>query len=290
MTQAAAIKEGYASPAGWSWRDLSRGVLRRIAEDELFTRAAALSFYFIFALFPMAFSLLALLGIFARDQNVHRAVRQLGNIMPPSALILVEQTIAELSAYSTGWKLLLGLGLALWSGSGGMSCIMDALNRSHRVRESRPLWQRQIIALGLTALISALTVAALSLMLVGGNLAALMAERSGLSRTTVLLWELVEWSLALFFMLFSLNLIYCLGPASRQRWRWITLGSIVGVLVWVSASLLFRLYVHFFSTYSRSYGSLGAVMVLLFWLYISGLAILLGGEINGEVAAERAAH
>lgn len=272
------------APGGLTFRELSRRLLRAFAEDELLTRAAALSYYFIFALFPMLLSVLAFLGLFAQSAAFRASlVAQFGRLMPPSVLALVETTIREVSAHSSRWKLGLGLALTLWSGSGGMSCIMDALNRCLRVRESRPFWKRQLIAIGLTALISGLTFAALVMVLAGGSLVEYVGARTGLSHAVVRLWELAQWPIALAFVLFSLALIYCFAPDARLHWRWFTPGSVVGVLVWVAASLVFRAYLHFFSTYSRSYGSLGAVMVLLLWLYITGLAILLGGEINAEM-------
>jgi membrane protein len=269
---------------GLTLLELSRRLMGRFISDELLTRAAALSFYFLFALFPTILSLIALLGLFAQRQDLHaRLAGHFGRLMPPSAFALVEGTIREISIHSSGWKLGLGLFLALWSGSGGMSCIMDALDRCFRVQESRPLWKRQMIAVGLTALISGLSFAALIIVLASGTLAEFVGARTGLSHATVTLWQLAEWPIALFFVLLSLALIYHMGPDARQPWHWLSPGSVVGVLVWVAASLVFRVYLHFFSTYGRSYGSLGAVMVLLLWLYITGLAILLGAEINAEI-------
>jgi membrane protein len=270
--------------SGLSPLKLAQGLFRRIGQDELFTRAAALSYYFIFALFPMLLSLLAIVGMFAQATDLHGKLgQQLGQLMPPSALKLVEVTMREISIYSSRWKAGLGLALALWSGSGGMGCIMDFLDRSRRVRESRPLWERQAVALGLTALVSGLGFVSLVIVIAGETLAAFVGERTGLSWTTVAIWDVVQWPIALFFVVFALALIYRFGPAVPRPWRWITPGSVVAVLVWVMASLLFRLYLRFFSTYGRSYGSLGAVMVLLLWLYITGAAILLGGEIDAEI-------
>jgi membrane protein len=269
---------------GLSWLELARRLLDSVRKNDLLTRAAALSYYFIFALFPMTLSLLAAVGIFARATDLHGDLgKRLGQLMPPSALALVENTLREISVHSSRWKLGLGLLLAIWSGSGGMSCIMDALDRSYRTRSSRPYWKRQAIAIGLTALVSALGFVALVMVLAGGTLADFLGERTGLSHTLIVLWGIVEWPVALFFVLLALALLYCFGPSERQPWRWISPGSVVGILVWVIASLLFRVYLRFFSTYGRSYGSLGAVMVLLLWLYITGLALLLGGEINAEI-------
>jgi len=265
---------------------LARRVLQGLTEDELFTRAAALSFYFIFALFPMTLSLIAILGLFAKTHDIHTAVlRPFGELAPQSALALVEDTLRrELGQYSSGWKLALGLLLALWSGANGVSSIMDALCRCYRIRDSRPYWKRMLIAMGLTAIVSGLTIAALGIVFYGGDLAELVGGRVGLSRLAIVMWEVAAWPIALFFVLFSLALIYYLGPDIDLRWRWFTPGSVVGVLAWVVASLLLRAYLHFFNTYSRTYGSLGAVMVLLLWLYLTGLAILMGGKINAEIA------
>jgi membrane protein len=264
--------------------ELARRLLRGMMEDELLTRAAALSFYFIFALFPMAISLMAILGILAQTHGLHTSLLdQFGQLVPPSALALFEDTIRELSQHSSGWKLAFGLLLALWSGSSGMSSIMDALDRCYGVRDTRPYWLRLLISLSLTAAISALTLAALAIVLFGGNLVEFLGARIGLSRFAVELWRLAEWPIALIFVLFSLALVYYLAPHTHGRWHWLTPGSVVGVLAWVAASLLLRAYLHFFNSYSKTYGSLGAVMVLLLWLYLTGLAILMGGKINAEI-------
>src|SRR5262249_32702242 len=266
---------------------LLRQVALGFAEDELFTRSAALSFYFIFAFFPMLLSLVVIVGFFARNQEVHAGlVSQFNKLMPASAVALVEKTVREISEHSSRWKLVLGLLAAVWSGSSGVSSIMDALNRSYRVRESRPYWKRTLVSLGLAAAISALTITALAVFLSGGNLAQIIGSRTGLSGATISLWQYAEWPIALFFVLLALALIYNLGPDLHRPWRWTTPGSLVAVLAWVAASLVFRIYVHYFSSYSRSYGSLGAVMVLLLWLYLTGLAILAGGAIDAVLCRE----
>jgi len=274
---------------GLSLAQFLRRLLDKFQEDELDTRSAALSFYFFFSLLPVIFAFMALLGMFARNYDVRiNLLKQFAQLVPASALALVERTFAELSIYSTRWKIVFGLLLAVWSGSGGMRAIMAALNRSYRVTETRPYWRRIVISIALTLLISALTLIALAMVLGGGDLASFLGASVGLSHSAVRLWQLVEWPLALIFVLFSLALVYWRGPNVKRPWRWVSPGSVVGVTAWVAASLLFRAYLHFFNTYSRSYGSLGAVMVLLLWLYMMGLAILLGGEINATIESARA--
>ena len=270
--------------------ELARRVLLRFFKGEIFTQAAALSFYFIFALFPMIVALLAVVGLFAQNNSFRTGlIVQFGRVMPPSALELVKTTVREISAESGGWKVVLGSVVALWSASGGMSALMDALDYSYRVQESRPYLKRKAIALGLTVTIVVLSSVDLGIVLYGGTFAEFVGQRTGLSHAMVTLWQLADWPIALILVLFSLALIYCVGPDVRPRLRLITPGSVVGGLVWIVASLLLRVYLHFFNTYTRSYGSLSAVMVLLFWLYITGLAILLGGEINAEIEGAQAA-
>jgi membrane protein len=276
-------------PGGLSLARFLRRLFDKFNEDELATRSAALSFYFLFSLLPIIFALMAILGMFAQNHDVRISLlNQFGQLAPGSALALVERTFTELSIYSNRWKLVFGVLLAVWSGSGGMRAIMAALNRCHRATEARPYWMRIVISIALTSLISALTLIALAIVLGGGDLAAFVGSSVGLSRAAVRLWQLVEWPVALIFVLFSLALVYYFGPDIKQRWRWVTPGSVVGVAAWVGASLLFRAYLQFFNTYRRSYGSLGAVMVLLLWLYMTGLSILLGGEINATIGQVRA--
>src|ERR1051326_7431283 len=272
------------------WQLLKR-VYNEFNEDEVFTRSAALAYYFVSALFPMIFFLMAMLGLFAQSHDLQSGLlNYAARFMPPDAFNLVQKTLHEITNSSTGWKLALGLVLALWSGAGGVSSIMDALNRCYHVKDSRPMWKQKLMALGLTVALAALTIAALVIVLYGGDIAKFVGAHTGLSAAIVMFWRIVQWPIALFFVVMAFAILYFWGPDTHQKWKWIPPGSLFGVLVWIGVSLLFRIYLHFFNSYSKSYGSLGAVIVLLLWLYISGLAILAGGEINSEIenaAAER---
>lgn len=271
---------------------LGKRVWHEINHDEVFTRSAALSYYFFSSLIPMVFFLMAVLGLFA-SQSQHLQDTLLGyagRVMPGEAFTLVQKTLKEISNSSSGLKMAFGLVLALWSGAGGVSSIMDAINRCYHVNEGRPLWKQKLVALALTVSIAILTICALIIVLYGGNIAEFVGRHVGLSNIVVMTWKIVQWPVALFFVIWSFALIYYWGPDTEQDWQWITPGSLIGVLVWIGASVLFRVYLHFYNSYSKSYGSLGAVIVLLLWLYITGLAILIGGEINSEIehaAAER---
>jgi membrane protein len=272
---------------------LLKRVYHEINDDEVLTRSAALAYYFVSALFPMIFFLMAMLGLFAQSHDLQSSLlNYTGRFMPADAYRLVQKTLQEIANSSTGSKLAFGLVLALWSGAGGVVSIMDALNRCYHVKDARPFWMQRLIALGLTVAIAALTIMALTIVLYGGDIADFVGSHLGLSTVTVIAWHIVQWPIALLFVIFSFALLYYWGPDTEQKWQWITPGAVVGVLTWIGASLLFRVYLHFFNSYSKTYGSLGAVIVLLLWLYISGVAILVGGEINSEIenAAAKRGH
>src|SRR6266853_179811 len=291
--RAEAAKE-HASPwklGGLTQWQLLKRIYHEIDEDEVLTRSAALAYYFVSALFPMIFFLMAILGLFAQSHDLQSGLLgYAARFMTPDAYNVLQKTLHEITQSSTGFKLASGLGFAFCSGSGGVSSIIDALNRCYHVKENRPWWKKQLTSLGLTIALSALTIIALVIILYGGDIAKFVGAHTGLSTPLVMLWRIVQWPIALVFVVVAFALLYFWGPDAEQQWQWITPGSLVGVLLWIGASLAFRVYLHFFNSYSKSYGSLGAVIVLLLWLYISGLAILLGGEINSEIenaAAQR---
>jgi membrane protein len=275
---------------GWQ---LSKRVYNEIWEDEVLTRSAALAFYFVAALVPMLFFVVTILGFFAQSHNLQSSLFDYaGRFMPPDAFTLLQKTLKEIAKNATGLKLATGLVLALWSGSGGLSSVMDALNRCYGVKDQRPYWKQKFIAIVLTIAIAALTIAALIIVLYGGDIAQFVGAHTGLSHITVLAWRVVQWPLAIFFVVFAFALMYYWGPDTDQQWQWITPGSLWGVLLWIVASVGFRVYLHFFNSYSKTYGSLGAVIILLYWLLITGVAILIGGEINSEIenAAAKRGH
>jgi len=290
-----AVKERTSSwkLGGLTPLQLVKRVYHEINDDEVLTRSAALAYYFVSALFPMIFFLMAMLGLFAQSHDLQSSLlNYTARFMPEDAYRLVQKTLQEIANSSTGLKLAFGLVLALWSGAGGVVSVMDALNRCYHVKDSRPFWKQRLISLGMTVAIAALTIVALTIVLYGGDIADFVGAHIGLSSVTVIAWHIVQWPIALFFVVLSFALLYFWGPDTKQQWQWITPGAVVGVLTWIGASLLFRVYLHFFNSYSKTYGSLGAVIVLLLWLYISGLAILVGGEINSEIenAAAKRGH
>lgn len=285
-TKASPWRLGGLGPIG-----LARRVYGQVDEDEVLTRSAALSYYFVFALFPMLFFLITMMGFLAQSGNLQAGLFGYAErVLPPDAFSLLQKTLKEISRQASGLKLAFGLVLALWSASGGVSSIMDALNRCYHVKDGRPFVKRKLISIGLTIALSALVILALVMVLYGNDIARFVGVHTGLSDVTIRAWQVGQWALAFFLVVSSFALLYYYGPDVKQHWRWITPGSLVGVIAWVAASYAFRVYLHYFNSYSKTYGSVGAVILLLLWLFISGMAILLGGEINSEIenaAAQR---
>jgi membrane protein len=163
--------------------------------------------------------------------------------------------------------------------------MINALNLAYHVRETRPWFKVRAIAFGLSALISVLILAAMFMALVSSDLVDRLSGGLGLHPAVVLVWKAIQLPAAILLIIISCSLIYLYGPDLKERHylSWLTPGSTFGVLVWLGASFGFRMYLHFFNSYSATYGSLGAVMILLAWLYVAGLAYLIGGEINAEI-------
>jgi membrane protein len=278
---------------GLSWRELLRRVWGGISQNDLINRAYELAYNFLLAVFPLLLCLVAVLGLFASEGSKlqDHLFFYFQQALPPAAYHLVVRTLNEITANSGGGKVTLGLLLALLSGSGGMTQLMSTLNAAYEVREARSWIKVHAISLGLTVAMSLLIIAALLLILAGGWLIGLMAKELGLGTGFLVLGRVLQWAVALAFVVLAFAVIYYYAPdVKEQHWYWITPGSVVGVLVWAFASAVLRAYLHFFNTYSKTYGSLGAVMILMLWFYITGLAFLLGGQINSTIehaAAEK---
>jgi membrane protein len=266
-------------------------VAQRISDDDIFGRAAQLSYYFLLALFPLLLVLINILGYMAQEGTAFRnqLLTYLAAVMPRSAIALVRTTLDEISTASGTGKVSFGLLAALWAASNGMDAISDTLNTAYNVRERRPWWKVRIISVCLTVALAVLILASLAIVLNGGTIGEALAARYGLGDLFTIVWKIVQWPIALVFVLTTFNLIYNFAPDLPPGARsWITPGAFVGVGLWLLVSFGFRGYLSFFDSYSVTYGSLGAVIVLMLWFYLTGVAILIGGEVNSEVSHKKA--
>jgi membrane protein len=280
---------------GLKLRQLLRKVITGVSQDNLTGRAAELAFNFVLALFPLFIFLLSVLALFAARGTALRnsLFAHISQVLPPDAAHVMGKTLNEVMMNASNSKLTFGILLTIWFASGGMTSLMSALNGVYEVNERRSWVKVRVISVVLTIGISLLIILALAIVLSGGDLASRLGRHFGLQDIAVLTWNIAQWPIAIAFVTFSFSLIYYFAPdLEEQHWYWITPGSILGVVLWIAASFAFRAYLHFFNTYSRTYGSLGAVMILLMWLYVTGFAFLLGGEINAQIehAAARRGH
>jgi membrane protein len=269
-----------------TWKDLGKRVLGEIQGDDVFGRSAQLAYYFLLALFPLLLFLTSVIGLLLGSGTGlrHSLFNYLSQVLPGSAFQLVDSTIYEISAASSGGKVTFGLLAALWAASNGMGAITQALNVAYNVKESRPWWKQRLTAMGLTLALSILIISALVLVLYGGRLANYVADSYGFGEVFTITWKVLRWPIVLAFMLLAFALIYYVAPdLHQQKWAWVTPGSVGGVGLWLLVSFGFRVYLHFFDSYSKTYGTLGAVIVLMLWLYLTGAAILIGGEVNSEI-------
>jgi membrane protein len=270
---------------GLTFWQLTRRVVHGIGEDDLFGRASELAYNFLLALFPLLLFMLTLFGLFARSIELQSSLMSyFADFLPPLAFQLLKAITLEMAANATGGKLTFGIILTLWFASGGMSSMISTLDAVYHVRESRSWFRGRAIALGLTIAISILLLTSLFIVLVGGHFSDWIALKLHLTSIVVIAWKGLQWVAVVLFLTLSFSLIYYFGPSLNQRqWHWITPGSIFGEILWLAASAGLRIYLHFFNTYTATYGSLAAMMILLVWLYITGLAFLIGGEINAQI-------
>jgi membrane protein len=269
-----------------NWKTFLGRLWTRINDHDIFGSAAQLSYYFLLALFPLLLFLMSLLGYFADagSQLRNKLITYLATVMPSSAITLVHTTLDEISQTTGGGKISLGILAALWAASNGMGAISDTLNDAYGVKERRSWWKVRLVAIVLTIAVSILIVVALAIVLFGGQIGERVGTHFGFSGIFTIVWKILQWPIALFFLLLTFDLIYSFAPDVRRRKRkWWTLGSVAAVVLWLLVSFGFRLYLHFFNSYSVTYGSLGALIVLMLWFYFTGLAILIGGEINSEL-------
>lgn len=271
---------------GSSLKEVAKRTWTGIDEDNLFGRASQLAYAFFSAIFPALIAMSSIMGIIAKSSSklYVELLHKISALIPPDAFALVLQTFQQTTSASTGGKVVLGIAVALFSASTGVSAIQDTLNNVYRVKETRPFWKARLEAIGLTVLVAAIIIFAL-LTLFSGDLSATWLEhRFYGSYALSVAMRIVAWTLASLLMVLSFEVLYYFCPdVQNSKWRWFTPGGLVGLLGWVIGSVGLRVYLHYFNSYSATYGSLGAVIILLLWFYLTGVMILLGGEVNSEI-------
>jgi membrane protein len=268
---------------GLSVKELGRRAIHEIRDDDCLGRAAQLAYYFLFALFPFFLVLITLLGYIPLPNLMDRLMDMLAQLLPGDALHLVQDNVHDLVTNQRGGLLSFGILVALWTSSSAITAIMDGLNRAYDVEEGRPFWKVRLFAILLTLGLSLFIIVSLVLLTFGPQIGGWIADRIGLGSIFQTAWNVLRWPVIVGLLILAMALVYYVAPDVEQQWQWITPGSVVAVVGWLLASLGFSYYVNNFGSYNATYGSIGAVIVLLTWMYVSGFFVLVGGEINAEI-------
>lgn len=274
---------------GLTWKELGVRLWRQVYEDELLGRSAELSYFFLFSVFPLMLFLTTLLGYLAGASTALRwnLFWYIARVSPSEDVTaLLTNTLNEVTVARSGFKLYLSLFAAVWIASNGMIAVGRTLNTACGLKETRRWWKRRIISIVLTVVFSILIICALAVIFYGGAIAGILAESLGTFFAVA--WHVMKWPLVLVFVILSFEMVYNYAPnlgesPSRQ---WGTPGAITAVVLFLLASFGLRLYLVYFRAYSTAYGSLGAVILLMIWFYLTGFAILMGGEVNSEIGKE----
>jgi membrane protein len=264
--------------------DFSKLTYKEMNEDHVMAFAGNLTYKGLFAIFPFFTFLLSLLGVFNATELVNVMVDKLSGIAPQSAtrfiegqLLSITQSQAE-SAFTFG--AIVSILLALWGISGAFRSVMEAMNVMYEVEEDRPFWKVYGLSIFMSLAVIVLLVGALVLVIFGESIGVRVADLVGLGSLFATLWSIVQWPVVALVVLFAFALIYYFAPAVKQRFRWISPGSILAFVFWLIFSLLFSLYTSIAGSYNETYGSLAGVIVLMLYVYYSALIMLIGAEVN----------
>jgi membrane protein len=267
-----------------SFRALKTTV-QELQRDDALGLAAQLAYYLILALFPFILVLVSLLGLFGSEELATTVLGYFEQVTPTEVYALINGFTGDIIRGEAKAPGLLSFGIlfTIWTASGAFAALINALNRAYDVQETRPFWKVRGIAILMTLGLSVLILIGVLLLVFGEPIGVAVAGIFGLGGVFEMVWNIVRWPVALLFLVLTVALLYYFAPDARQPFRWITPGGLIGVLLWVLASAAFSFYVNNFGSYNKTYGSIGVVIILLLYLYISSLTILFGATLNATL-------
>jgi membrane protein len=273
---------------GKGWKDILWRVYASVNDNRLLAVAAGVTFYSVLAIFPAVAAFVSLCGLIADASTIDAHLSLVAGILPGGALDILHEQLTKLAAKSNaklGVGFVFGLGVALWSANAGMKAIIDALNVVYDEKEKRSFIRLNLLSLLFTLLAILSLMVALGVVIV----APLVLSFAGLPSISGLLISVLRWPLLLLLAALALAAIYRCGPSRREaRWQWLTFGSVAAAVAWLLSSVLFSWYIASFGAYNATYGSLGAAVGMMMWMWISAIVILLGGELNAEIEHQTA--
>jgi membrane protein len=272
-----------------SWKFIVKKTIREFSKDQCTDLAAALTYYAVLALFPGILALVSILGLIGQDQQGTNALMGIVRDVAPSAAKTMQDVVTQLTqSHAAGFGLVIGILGALWSASGYIGAFSRAMNRIYEIDEGRPFYKLRPMQL-LVTLIAVIMAALVAIgLVVSGPVAQAVGSALGLGNTAVTVWNVVKWPVMLVVVIAIVAVLYYATPNIKQpKFKWISPGAVVAVVVWIIASAAFGFYVANFSSYNKTYGSLAGVIVFLLWLWITNLALLFGAEIDSETERGR---
>lgn len=274
----------------FDYKDFFLRLYNKAFEEDIFNNAAQVAFYFSFAIFPLLLFLVTLFGFFLESADQFRTdlYFYLRQIMPFSAYELVQKTIDEITENSTSGKLTIGILIALWSASSGVDSLRNGLNAVYKCKETRSWFKTKALSLLLTFLLTLLITIALGIIFYGWQLISFIFSLLSLPVPSPSILVILQWTISLSVLLLVFEVFFSILPDRiPKRWYWITPGAVVSIILWLIVSSGFRAYLAYFNTYDKFYGSIGAVIILMLWLYLTSSAILVGGSINAVLQEMR---
>jgi membrane protein len=255
-----------------------------VARNHTLQMAAALSYYFVLSLFPSLIFLSAVMAYLPVPNLFEQALSMMSRFLPPDSMGLVRRVLADVITPNRGTFLSFGILGTSWAASGGFAAAIEALNIAYDVKDDRPFWKTRPLAIALALITGFLLLLALSVMIVGPRFGEWLAARVHLSHLFVLLWPYIHWTIAIGFTVLAVEALYFLAPNVKQRFLATLPGAVLAVGCWLGLSYLLGMYFRHFANFNKTYGTLGAAIALMTWLYWTGFAMLLGAELNAELA------
>lgn len=264
--------------------ELIKRLVQEIQEDHLAAFAGNLTYKGLFALSPFFVFLLSLLGLFGASDLVTTTIDRIGNALPPGATDFLQNQLLQIVQSKTAGAFTVGaiisLLLALWGVSGAFRSVMEAMNVMYEIEEDRPFWKQLLISVFLSLGVAALLIFALVLVVFGPEIGETVADAAGLGSVFQIVWNVVQWPVLIFLVVLAFALVYYYAPDAEQRFRWISPGSIVAVLLWLVFSLLFSIYVEKSGSFNATYGTFAGIIILMLYIYYSSFIMLVGAQLN----------
>jgi membrane protein len=272
-----------------SWKYVLRKTMREFGSDQCTDIAASLTYYAVLSLFPALIAIISLLGVFGQGQSTVDAVIEVVRPLAPDAVGILQPVIEGfVNSPAAGFALVSGIVLAIWSASGYVGAFSRAMNRIYEIPEGRPFWKLKPTQLAVTVIGIVILLVCALIIAISGPVTEAIGEALGLGATVQLVWSIAKWPVLALLMILLLGILYYATPNAKQpKFRWMSMGAALALLVLVVASVAFAFYVTTFSNYAKSYGSLAGVVVFLLWLWIANLALLFGAEFDAELERGR---